>query len=79
MTWDDFFALAKELEQRDDSGNVTRMGFNWVWGLDLFWYAQQFWSGMRQYGCEVVDSDGKAASTCRSACRCSMRPVPPHP
>ncbi len=60
-TWDDFFDLAKQLEQRDAAGNVTRMGFNWVWGLDLFWYAQQYWSGMRQYGCEVIGADGKAA------------------
>jgi multiple sugar transport system substrate-binding protein len=60
-TWDDFFALADQLEQRDADGNVTRMGFNWVWGLDLFWYAQQYWSGMRQYGCEVVDAEGNVA------------------
>ncbi|MBW7885528.1 MAG: sugar ABC transporter substrate-binding protein [Caldilineaceae bacterium] len=60
-TWDDFFALAKQLEQRDASGNLTRLGFNWVWGLDLFWYAQQYWSGMRQYGCEVIGPDGQAA------------------
>lgn len=60
-TWNDFFDLAKQLEQRDAAGNVTRMGFNWVWGLDLFWYAQQYWSGMRQYGCEVIGADGKAA------------------
>ena len=60
-TWTDFFALAKKLEKRDASGNVERMGFNWVWGLDLFWYAQEAWSGMRQYGCEVTDAQGKAA------------------
>ncbi len=60
-TWDDFFELAKQLEQRDADGNVTRMGFNWVWGLDLFWYAQQFWSGARQYGCEIIGEDGMAA------------------
>lgn len=60
-TWDDFFEVAKQLEQRDADGNITRMGFNWVWGLDLFWYAQQYWSGMRQYGCEIVGEDGKSA------------------
>lgn len=60
-TWTDFFDLAKKLEKRDAAGNVTRMGFNWVWGLDLFWYAQQYWSGMRQYGCDVIGADGKAA------------------
>jgi len=60
-TWTDFFDLAKKLEKRDASGNVERMGFNWVWGLDLFWYAQEFWSGSRQYGCEVIGADGKAA------------------
>jgi multiple sugar transport system substrate-binding protein len=61
QTWDDFFALAKQLEQRDDNGNITRMGFNWVWGLDLFWYAQQYWSGLEQYGCQVLDENGMAA------------------
>lgn len=60
-TWDDFFDLASRLEVRDDAGNVERMGFNWVWGLDLFWYAQQYWSGARQYGCEVIGEDGQAA------------------
>lgn len=60
-TWTDFFDLAKKLEVRDANGNVERMGFNWVWGLDLFWYAQQFWSGARQYGCDVIGEDGKAA------------------
>jgi len=60
-TWDDFNNLASQLEVRDDAGNVERMGFNWVWGLDLFWYAQQYWSGARQYGCEILDADGKAA------------------
>lgn len=61
LTWDEFFALAKKLEKRDATGNITRMGFNWVWRLDPFWYAQQWWSGARQYGCDVLDKDGKAA------------------
>jgi ABC-type glycerol-3-phosphate transport system substrate-binding protein len=60
-TWEELFALAKELEQRDQSGKLTRIGFNWVWGLDPYWYAQQYWPILRQYGCEVVDSEGRAA------------------
>jgi len=61
MTWDEFFELAKKLTKTDANGNVTQMGFNWVWGLDSFWYAQQFWSGAQQYGCKVLDDSGKAA------------------
>jgi multiple sugar transport system substrate-binding protein len=61
LTWDEFFELAKQLEQRDDNGNITRMGFNWVWRLDSFWYAQQFWNVTQQYGCDVLDAEGNAA------------------
>ncbi|MFN8454436.1 MAG: sugar ABC transporter substrate-binding protein [Anaerolineae bacterium] len=61
ISWDEFFTLAQKLEKKDDSGNITRMGFNWVWRLDPFWYAQQFWNVTQQYGCEILDKDGKAA------------------
>lgn len=61
ITWDEFFALAKKLEKRDASGMITRMGFNWVWRLDPFWYAQQWWNVTEQYGCKVLDENGKAA------------------
>lgn len=60
LTWDEFFELSKKLEKRDDSGKITRMGFNWVWGLDAFWYAQQYWAGLRQYGANVIGKDGTA-------------------
>jgi len=60
LTWDEFFVLAKKLEKRDASGRIMRMGFNWVWGLDPFWYAQQYWAGLRQYGANVIGQDGKA-------------------
>lgn len=59
-TWDDLFALAKKLEKRDASGNLTRIGFNWVWGQDLYWYAQQYWPILNQYGCKVFDANGKS-------------------
>ena len=59
-TWNEFFDLAKKLEKRDAAGRITRMGFNWVWGLDPFWYAQQYWAGLRQYNANVIGPDGKA-------------------
>lgn len=60
ITWREFFDLAKKLERRDASGHITRMGFNWVWGLDPFWYAQQYWAGLRQYDANVIGEDGRA-------------------
>ncbi|WP_028035305.1 sugar ABC transporter substrate-binding protein [Chelativorans sp. J32] len=56
-TWNDLFDLAAKLTKEDGS----RIGFNWVWNLDPYWYAQQYWPVLQQYGCEVVDSEGKAA------------------
>lgn len=61
ITWNEFFELMKQVEQRDASGNVERMGFNWVWGLDPFWYAQQYWNVTTQYGCEIIDDQGNVA------------------
>jgi len=60
-TWDKLFELAEKLTVRDKDGVVTRSGFNWVWGLDLYWYAQQYWPVLEQYGCKVYDENGKAA------------------
>lgn len=54
-TWTDLFALAKKLEKRNSSGKLTRLGFNWVWGLDGFWYAMEYHPILMQYGCKVVD------------------------
>ena len=59
-TWDDLFALAKKVEKKDASGNLERLGFNWVWGLDGFWYAMEYWPILNQYGCKVLDDSGKA-------------------
>ena len=59
-TWEDLFAVAKELEQRDGD-TLTRIGFNWVWNLDPYWYAQQYWPILRQYGGNVLDEEGRAA------------------
>lgn len=56
-TWDDLFTVAKKLTKDDGS----QIGFNWVWGLDPYWYAQQYWPILRQYGCDVIGADGKAA------------------
>lgn len=61
ITWDEFFDIAKQVEQRDENGMIKVMGFNWVWGLDAFWYAQQYWNVTPQYGCQVLDENGKAA------------------
>lgn len=60
-TWDDLFTLAKKLQVKDSGGNFTRLGFNWVWGLDGFWYAMEYWPILNQYGCKVIGDDGKAA------------------
>ena len=60
-TWDDLFALAKKVQKKDASGNFERLGFNWVWGLDGFWYAMEYWPILNQYGCKVIDENGKAA------------------
>ena len=60
-TWSDLFALAGKLQQKDGAGNVTRLGFNWVWNLDPYWYAQQDRPILEQDGCKVVDEAGKAA------------------
>lgn len=59
-SWDDLFALAKKVEKKDASGNLERPGFNWVWGLDGFWYAMEYWPILNQYGCKVFDDAGKA-------------------
>jgi ABC-type glycerol-3-phosphate transport system substrate-binding protein len=56
-TWSDLFDLSAKLQKPDNS----RIGFNWVWNLDPYWYAQQYWPILTQYGCEVVDANGKAA------------------
>ena len=40
---------------------IKVMGFNWVWGLDAFWYAQQFWNVTPQYGCQVLDENGESS------------------
>jgi ABC-type glycerol-3-phosphate transport system substrate-binding protein len=58
-TWEDLFAVAKELEQKDGD-SLTRIGFNWVWNLDPYWYAQQYWPILRQYGANVLDEEGNA-------------------
>jgi ABC-type glycerol-3-phosphate transport system substrate-binding protein len=60
-TWDDLFALAKKLQKVGADGKVERIGFNWVWNLDPYWYAQQYWPILQQYGCDVIGEDGKAA------------------
>ena len=58
-TWNDLFTLAAKLTKKDDSGKITRLGFNWVWGLDPYWYAQQYWPILVQYGCQVVDASNQ--------------------
>ena len=60
-TWDEFFDLLSSVEMRNADGAVERIGFNWVWGLDSFWYAQQFWNVTTQYGCDVIDDDNLVA------------------
>ena len=60
-TWDEFFDLLSSVEMRDADGAIERIGFNWVWGLDSFWYAQQFWNVTNQYGCDVIDDDNLVA------------------
>ena len=59
-TWTDLFSLAGKL-MKSENGKVTRIGFNWVWNLDPYWYAQQYWPILVQYGCKVIGDDGKAA------------------
>lgn len=59
-TWTELFALAGKL-QKNEGGKTTRVGFNWVWNLDPYWYAQQYWPILQQYGCDVIGKDGKAA------------------
>lgn len=56
-TWNDLIALSEKLTKEDGS----QIGFNWVWNLDPYWYAQQYWPILTQYGCAVVDAQGKAA------------------
>lgn len=56
-TWNDLLDLAAKLTKEDG----TQVGFNWVWNLDPYWYAQQYWPILTQYGCEVVDAGSKAA------------------
>lgn len=56
-TWDDLFELSAQLS---DEGS-SQVGFNWVYNLDPFWYAQQYQPILAQYGCEVFDADGNAA------------------
>lgn len=61
QTWEDLFALAEQLQVVEADGTVSRVGFNWVWNLDPYWYAQQYWPILQQYGCEVIGEDGQAA------------------
>ena len=60
-TWGDLFALAERVQKEDSNGSFQRLGFNWVWGLDGFWYAMEYWPILNQYGCKVIDDSGKAA------------------
>lgn len=60
-TWDEVFEVSKKLQKKDEAGKTTRLGFNWVWNLDPYWYAQQYWPILVQYGCDVIGADGKAA------------------
>jgi len=60
-TWSDLFALAKKLQKKDASGKVEHLGFNWVWGLDGFWYAMEYWPILVQYGCQVIDDKNEVA------------------
>ncbi|WP_411035956.1 ABC transporter substrate-binding protein [Shinella sp. BYT-45] len=55
-TWNDLLDVSAKLTKEDGS----RLGFNWVWNLDPYWYAQQYWPILQQYGCDVVDGNGKA-------------------
>jgi multiple sugar transport system substrate-binding protein len=55
-TWNDLLEVSAKLTKEDGS----RLGFNWVWNLDPYWYAQQYWPVLQQYGCDVVDANGKA-------------------
>lgn len=57
-TWDELFELSEELT---DEG-AGQVGFNWVFNLDPFWYAQQYQPILDQYGCEVMDEEGNATS-----------------
>ncbi len=59
-TWADLLAVAGKL-QKIEGGKTTRVGFNWVWNLDPYWYAQQYWPILEQYGCKIVGEGGKAA------------------
>lgn len=59
-TWADLFSLAGKL-QKTEGGKTKRVGFNWVWNLDPYWYAQQYSPILEQYGCKVIGDDGKAA------------------
>ncbi|MFT4162322.1 ABC transporter substrate-binding protein [Shinella sp.] len=55
-SWNDLLDVSAKLTKEDGS----RLGFNWVWNLDPYWYAQQYWPILQQYGCDVVDANGKA-------------------
>lgn len=55
-TWDDLFELSEQLTDLD-SGKI---GFNWVFNLDPFWYAQQYQPILEQYGCTVVNDEGES-------------------
>lgn len=57
-TWEELFGLSQQLEKRDAGGELERIGFNWVWNLDPYWYAQQYWPILQQYGCNVLSEDG---------------------
>ena len=61
VTWDRFFDLLSSVERRGADGSIERIGFNWVWGLDSFWYAQQFWNVTTQYGCRIIDDANRVA------------------
>lgn len=67
-TWSQLFALAKRLTKKSANGRITQIGFNWVWGLDPFWYAQQYWPVLVQYGCHVVAPNGKKATVNSPQC-----------
>lgn len=56
-TWEELFDLAEQLTTYDDNGNIEQIGFNWVWGLDPYWYAQQYWPILLQYDCQVLNEE----------------------
>jgi len=58
--WDDLWALCQKMTQKDSSGKISRIGFNWTWN-DI-WTMHQFSPILAQVKGSILSDDGKTVT-----------------